>query len=155
MLIAHILAQKGSVVHSIAADATLEEAARELNARRVGAMVILGEDGAVAGVLSERDIVREIAKRGHVALQDRVSSAMTRAVITCSARETLDEALTRMSGRRIRHLPVVDGVQLVGVVSIGDLVARKIEKAEAEAAMMHAYISGNLDQGFANTGNDI
>jgi len=141
MLISHILRDKGGAVHAVDARATLAEAAVELHHRRVGAVVVVDLDGGLAGVLSERDIVREIAKRGASALDESVASAMTRDVITASPHETIDECLARMTDRRIRHLPVLEGRRLVGIVSIGDLVARKIEATQAEAAAMRAYIS--------------
>lgn len=141
MLIAHILKEKGGDVHSVGEHATLCEAARELTARRVGAMVVLSDDGKIVGVLSERDIVRELARRGPGVLNEPVSGCMSRGVITAHPLETLDEALGRMSDRRIRHLPVVERDRLLGIVSIGDLVARKIAEAEQEAAAMRAYIA--------------
>lgn len=141
MLIAHILREKGAAVHAIGSSETLEEAAQVLTRRRVGALVVLDEDETLVGVLSERDIVREVARRGAACLSEPVTSAMTRNVITASANEDLEDALARMSDRRIRHLPVVDGARLIGVVSIGDLVARKIEAATREAEAMRAYIA--------------
>lgn len=141
MLVAHILRDKGGSVHTISAEATLCEAARELTARRVGAVVVLSDTGELAGVLSERDIVRQTARRGVSALNEPVAAAMTREVITASPTETIDQALERMSDRRIRHLPVVEGARLIGIVSIGDLVARKIEEAQKEAEAMRAYIA--------------
>lgn len=141
MLIAHILKDKGAQVLSIGAEASLLEAARMLHQRRVGAVVVLEEEGRLAGVLSERDIVRVAALEGADALNGPVSGAMTRSVITASPDETVDEGLSRMTDRRIRHLPVVERGRLIGVVSIGDLVKRKIEAAQAEAAAMHAYIA--------------
>ena len=141
MLISHILRDKGGVVHVVEAEASLETAAAVLHQRRVGAMVVLDQDGGLAGVLSERDIVREVARRGAAALRDSVASAMSREVITASPHETVDDCLSRMTDRRIRHLPVLENRRLVGIVSIGDLVARKIEAAQAEAAAMRAYIT--------------
>ncbi|MBU6372616.1 MAG: CBS domain-containing protein [Alphaproteobacteria bacterium] len=141
MLISHILRDKGGVVHVIDVEATLAAAAAELTQRRVGAVVVVDRGGGLAGVLSERDIVRVVAKRGGEALQDSVASAMTRDVITASPHETVDECLGLMTDRRIRHLPVLENRRLVGIVSIGDLVARKIEAAQAEAAAMRAYIT--------------
>ena len=141
MLIAHILKEKGGEVHSLLSSVSLCEAARALTAQRVGALVVLDEAGTLVGVLSERDIVREIARRGPSALNDRVGAAMTKDVITAHPMETLDDALARMSDRRIRHLPITDRERLIGIVSIGDLVARKIEEAQNEAAAMHAYIA--------------
>lgn len=141
MLISHILNAKGATVHTIGADGTLLDAARELQLRKVGAVIVTSPTGALEGVLSERDIVRAIASRGPQALTERVEQVMTKAVITAAANETVDEGLTRMTDRRIRHLPVVEGQRLVGVVSIGDLVKHKIEAAEAEAEAMRAYIT--------------
>lgn len=141
MLIVSILKDKGDKVYSLSGQATLEEAAKELNARRVGAIVVLDGDGALAGVLSERDIVREIAKSGPAALSSKVSEAMTKAVITATPDETVDVGMARMTDRRIRHLPVIAGGKLVGIISIGDLVKRKIEEAEAHAEAMKSYIA--------------
>jgi CBS domain-containing protein len=141
MLIVSILKDKGEKVYSLSGEATLEEAARELNARRVGAIVVLDAEGALSGVLSERDIVREIAKSGPKALSQRVSDAMTKAVITATPEETVDAGMARMTDRRVRHLPVIAGGKLVGIISIGDLVKRKIEEAEAHAEAMKSYIA--------------
>lgn len=145
MLIAHVLRDKGAVVHTLSVNATLEEAARELEARRVGALVVIDENGSIIGVFSERDLVREIARRGCAALSDTaVHDAMTRNVITAHVDETIDEGLARMTDRRVRHLPVVDGEGgLIGIVSIGDLVKHRIAVAEAEAAAMQAYIAAH------------
>jgi len=141
MLIAQIIRDKGAVVHTLAASATLEEAARELYEKRVGALVVMSAENAIIGVFSERDLVREIARCGARALQDDVASAMSREVFTAHLEETIDDCLGRMTDRRVRHLPVVDEVRLVGIVSIGDLVKHRIALAEAESAAMQAYIA--------------
>lgn len=141
MLIAHVIRDKGASVHTLPADATLEQAAKELHARRVGALVIVDDGGTLLGVLSERDIVREVAARGAACLADRVGAAMSRDVITAHPDETIDDGLGRMTDRRIRHLPVLSEARLVGIVSIGDLVKHRIATAEAEAAAMQAYIA--------------
>ena len=141
MLIAHVIRDKGGAVHTLAASATLEEAARELNQRNVGALVVMDAEGVIIGVFSERDLVREIANRGAKALGDDVGSAMSREVITAHAQETIDDCLGRMTDRRVRHLPVVEEVRLIGIVSIGDLVKHRIAAAEAESAAMQAYIA--------------
>jgi len=141
MLIAQIIRDKGAVVHTLAASATLEEAARELYEKRVGALVVMDAENAIIGVFSERDLVREIARRGAKALQDDVASAMSREVFTARMEETIDDCLSRMTDRRVRHLPVVEGVRLVGIISIGDLVKHRIALAEAESAAMQAYIA--------------
>lgn len=141
MLIAHILKGKGGGIHAVAETASLHEAARELDERRIGCVVVVDGEGGLAGVLSERDIIRVVARRGAAALDDRVAAAMTRAVITADPNETVDDGLARMTDRRIRHLPVVRDGRLLGLVSIGDLVKHKIEAVEVEAAAMRAYIA--------------
>jgi CBS domain-containing protein len=141
MLIAHVIRGKGAVVHTLSAEATLEDAAKELNQRRVGALVVLDENGGILGVFSERDLVREVAKRGADALGSSVGAAMTREVITAHGDETVDDCLARMTDRRVRHLPVMEEVRLVGIVSIGDLVKHRIAVAEAESAALQDYIA--------------
>lgn len=141
MLIAQVIHNKGGAVHTLPVSATLEEAARELYERRVGALVVLGHEGEIVGVFSERDLVREIARRGATALGKEVGSAMSREVITTHLEETVDACLARMTDRRVRHLPVLEEVRLIGIVSIGDLVKHRIAAAEAESAAMQAYIA--------------
>jgi CBS domain-containing protein len=143
MLIAHVIREKGAVVHTLPAEASLEQAARELLEKRVGARVVLDGAGGIVGVFSERDLVREIARHGADALTAKVGAAMSREVITATAEETIDDCLARMTDRRVRHLPVVREVQLVGIVSIGDLVKHRIAVAEAESAAMQAYIAAH------------
>ncbi|MBL8557680.1 MAG: CBS domain-containing protein [Hyphomonadaceae bacterium] len=141
MLVAQILQGKGGAVHAVAQTATLQEAARELNEKRVGCVVVLDAEGDIIGILSERDIVREVAKHGPKCLDDTVASAMSRGVVTAHLDETVDDCLARMTDRRIRHLPVVGDNRMIGLVSIGDLVKFKIEAVEVEAAAMRAYIA--------------
>lgn len=141
MLIAQIIRDKGAVVHTLAANATLEDAARELTEKRVGALVVMDTESAIIGVFSERDLVREVARRGAEALQDKVFNAMSHEVFTAHPEETIDDCLGRMTDRRVRHLPVVEEVRLIGIVSIGDLVKHRIARAEAESAAMQAYIA--------------
>ncbi len=141
MLIAHVLREKGAAVHTLSAEASLQHAAQELNTRKVGALVVIDLEGELVGVVSERDIVREVAKRGADAMQETVGAVMTRKVITAGMDETIDECLERMTDRRIRHLPVIEAGKLVGIISIGDLVKHRIAAVEAEAAAMQAYIT--------------
>lgn len=140
MILDMILREKGREVYSVAESATLKEAAELLDVRRVGAMVILNEAGHLIGVISERDIVRQVARAGAAALKSTVADAMTRQVVTARPGDTIEQAMNRMTDRRIRHLPVVDGNQLLGVVSIGDLVARRLAEATAEVAAIRSYI---------------
>jgi CBS domain-containing protein len=143
MLIANVLRDKGPVVHTLPCEATLEQAAQELNLRKVGALVVMDADGVIVGVFSERDLVRETARLGAKALSNSVGAAMTRQVVTARMDETIDDCLGRMTDRRVRHLPVVEDGRLIGIVSIGDLVKHRIAAAEAEAAAMQAYITAH------------
>lgn len=143
MLIALVLRDKGADVHTLPASATLQQAAEELLTRRVGALVVVDAEGALIGVFSERDLVREVARRGTVALSTEIGVSMTRNVITAHPNETIDDCLSRMTDRRIRHLPVIDEQGLAGIVSIGDLVKHRIAAAEAESAAMQAYITAH------------
>lgn len=140
MILEQILKEKGAQVYSVAESATLKEAAELLDTRKVGAMVILNEAGGLAGVISERDIVRAVARGGAAALKSSVADSMTRQVVTAKPSETVDSAMDRMTDRRIRHLPVVQGNRLIGVVSIGDLVKWRLAEASAEVAAIRSYI---------------
>lgn len=138
---ASILAHKGADVITAAAEDTIEDAARILTAKNIGAVVILDENGMPAGVLSERDITAAIGRDGALALTMRVSDCMSREVLLCQPADSLDVLMGSMTDRRIRHLPVVEGGRLLGVVSIGDVVKQKIAQAEAETQAMKAYIA--------------
>lgn len=139
MTIAVILGGKGHDVVSIESDASVGDAVTLLAERRVGAVPVL-ESGAVVGVFSERDVIRLLADRGVAALEMGVRDAMTAPAMTVAPSEPVLGALSLMTQRRIRHLPVLDGDALVGVVSIGDLVKHRIDRIEAEAAAMRDYI---------------
>jgi len=141
MTIAAILDAKGRDVVTVDAAAPVRDAVGLLAEHRIGAVVVM-EGGAVAGILSERDLVYCIAKEGAGALDHPVARVMTAPVITVESAVSALGALSNMSKRRIRHLPVVDGSLLAGLVSIGDLVAWRIRKIEEEAEAMRAYIQG-------------
>jgi CBS domain-containing protein len=140
MFLEQILKEKGAQIYSVAESATLKECAELLETRRVGAMVILNEGGSLIGVVSERDIVRNIARSGAAALQCTVGEVMTRKVETARPRDTIESAMERMTDRRIRHLPVVEGGRMIGLVSIGDLVKWRIAEATAEVNAIRSYI---------------
>ena len=140
MILGNILREKGGGVISVAETAPLAEAAKKLDEHRVGAMVILGEAGSVIGVFSERDLVRALAKHGAAALDIPVADCMTRKVVTARRDDTVDQAMNAMTDRRIRHLPVVEGGKLLGIVSIGDLVKCRIAEADAEVDAIRSYI---------------
>lgn len=144
MTIDQILNDKGTEIISVKSTETLLEAAKVLDVKRIGAVVALDEDGGIVGVLSERDIVRLMAREGTVALGMKVGEAMTRNVITVESTTTVDDALQLMTERRVRHLPVLRGGKLSGFVSIGDLVKWKIAETEAEAEAMKSYLSAQF-----------
>jgi CBS domain-containing protein len=141
MNVAIILQYKGDYVHTIEPDARLVDAARELDDKRIGALVVADRFRRVLGVLSERDITREIARRGARALDEPVSAAMTEDVVTASPSDSLEELMDRMTDRRVRHLPVISAGRLVGIVSIGDVVKHRLETAVLEVEAMRQYIT--------------
>ncbi|WP_448659797.1 CBS domain-containing protein [Sphingomonas sp. CJ99] len=139
MTIAAILNGKGSEVVSIPADRPVREAVALLATRRIGCVPVMA-DGAVAGVFSERDVIYALEREGAAALDRPVSELMTAPAITVSPHDAVIAALSLMTQRRIRHLPVVDGGKLVGFVSIGDLVKFRIDRIEQEAEALRSYI---------------
>lgn len=142
MLVADILSAKGHVVFTIAATRTITEAIAELNARNVGALVVVGAGRDVMGIVSERDIIHHIEGNDTAALLAQpVSQCMTPRPLTCSPQDTLESLMQTMTERRVRHIPVLDRGELVGIVSIGDAVKRKIEMTEQEAAALREYIA--------------
>lgn len=142
MLISQILKLKGDTVFTVSPEDSVARAASLLDQRRVGALVVLNPDGKVAGIVSERDIIRIVARRGAEALEGAVSTCMTVDVIYADPGEAVDTLLGRMTDRRIRHLPVCTSVgKLLGIVSIGDLVKSKIAETEAEARSLKEYIT--------------
>jgi CBS domain-containing protein len=142
MLVSQILKQKGDTVFTTEPAATIEAVAGLLHARRVGALVVL-DAGQVAGIVSERDVVRAVANGGPSALQAPVSSCMTKDVLFADPGEMVNSLLGRMTDRRIRHLPVCHNDRLVGIVSIGDLVKFKLSEMEAEAEGLKSYIAAS------------
>lgn len=136
-----ILKDKGHDVLTLKASESLESAARCLDEKKIGAIIATDDAGGIVGVLSERDIVRQVARHGQSALAMQVADAMTRDLVVGHPTETLEQGLSRMTDRRIRHLPIVDGDKLIGIISIGDLVKWKIAETEAEAEAMKSYIA--------------
>ena len=139
MSVKAILQAKGASVLSITSEASGAEAVTMLAKHRIGALPVIN-DGAVLGIFSERDVVYGLAKEGAAALERPVSEVMTTPAMTVDSDCAVLGALSLMSRRRIRHLPVVDSDGLVGFISIGDLVKYRIEKIESEAEAMRSYI---------------
>ncbi|HTT99455.1 MAG TPA: CBS domain-containing protein [Rhizomicrobium sp.] len=142
MQVKHILVVKGRDIVAIASDATLADAASLLARRRIGAVIVRDGKGMLAGILSERDVVRAVAEQGAGALAQPVSAYMTHDVATCGETDTVDELMEMMTQGRFRHVPVKDARDgLIGIVSIGDVVKSRIEETVREAATLRDYIS--------------
>lgn len=139
MTIAAILANKGGDVVSVTPENSVMEAASLLARRRIGALPVM-ENGAVVGIFSERDVIHALESHGIAALERPVGDVMTSPAITVSPADPVMAALSLMTRRRIRHLPVVVDGAVIGVVSIGDLVKYRIDRIEADAAAMRDYI---------------
>jgi len=137
----HILQSKGADVFAVTDVMTVKEAVDVLGEKNIGAVIVKDAGGAVSGIFSERDVVRRLKSDGPGVLARPVSDCMTRKPITCSIETDLDELMSLMTTKRIRHVPVVNGEELVGLVSIGDVVKRKIENAEREAEALKEYIA--------------
>jgi len=141
MTVKSILDAKGRDVVTIEPEATLHEAACLLGLRRIGAAVVTRADRTILGILSERDIVRLLGERGADALAMNVREAMTSKVSTCRESSTINEVMEVMTHGRFRHLPVEKDGKLDGIVSIGDVVKRRIEDVEREAEQIREYIA--------------
>ena len=135
-----ILSLKGSHVTTIEPTATLEAAVAILAKHRIGALVVLGADQRVIGILSERDIVRSLAELGAGALTTPLAQVMTRKVVTCDEAETVAGVMERMTTGKFRHVPVLEQDRLVGIVSIGDIVKHRLSEIEHESAALRDYI---------------
>jgi CBS domain-containing protein len=140
MTVSIILADKGRDIVTIEPSASLTEAVKLLAEKRIGAALILGADRRIAGIISERDIVRALAERGRPALEEPVSRSMTRKVETCNESEPVANIMERMTAGKFRHMPVVDQGRLVGVVSIGDIVKHRVQEMERDSVAMRDYI---------------
>ncbi len=139
MTIAQVIAGRGEV-WSCNADDNVSDAVAQMAEHRIGALPVRDGQSAVAGIFSERDMMRCLHKHGEAALHMKVRDMMTAPVITITPQTTVLEGLALMTQRRFRHLPVVEGGKMVAFVSIGDLVKHRIDKIEAEADAMRVYI---------------
>ena len=140
MRIADVLKTKGAAVSTITPDMTISELLATLVARNVGAMVVVSSAGLV-GIVSERDVVRQLHVHGASVLSRPISKIMTSAVATCTKADTVDEISMLMTKHRVRHVPVLDGKKLIGIVSIGDVVKTRMGELEAEQQQLQSYIT--------------
>ncbi len=141
MKIAELLRNKSQEVFKVGSHQCIADAAVKLSEKKIGALLVEDQGGAIVGILSERDIVRGMGPHGADLHDVAVAELMTKDVIRCSPGDTVNEAMVMMSDRRIRHLPVFDGDELVGFISINDLVRCRIKEMQDEADAMRAYIS--------------
>ena len=140
MTVKTILSVKGSEVITIGPTATLEEAIATLARNRIGALVVLGADQRVIGILSERDIVRALSEHGAGALKQPLAQTMTRVVVSCCEADTVSDLMERMTRGRFRHIPVLEQERLVGIISIGDVVKQRLGEMERESEALRDYI---------------
>jgi CBS domain-containing protein len=140
MIVKNILASKGGNVITINPAADVMAASKLMAERGIGAVIILGADHRIVGILSERDIVQALAEHGAAVLREPVSRVMTREVKTCSEDDTIGDLMGRMTTGRFRHLPVVKQGKLIGIVSIGDVVKSRVEEIDQEAKALRDYI---------------
>lgn len=141
MNVRQILTEKGSqAIETIAEDQSVAAAAAKLAQLRIGALVVAGDGKDLAGIVSERDLVRALAAQGASCMERPVSEFMTRSVVCAEPTDSLDEVLQMMTEKRFRHMPVKDGDSLVGVISIGDAVKARIEGLERENAALADWI---------------
>lgn len=140
MRVSDILRHKGTEVVTVAPTTSVEAATRLLGERGIGALVVSTDGRQVAGIVSERDVVRHLASVGRDGLDASVADLMTTAVRTCEPGQSLDELMASMTEGRFRHMPVVVDGSLAGIVSIGDVVARRVAELEDESARLHDYI---------------
>jgi len=142
MNVKNMLGRKGGKVHTISPDTNIIDAARNLCEAKVGALVVSDDGTTIRGILSERDIVRVVGLDGPAALGWPVSKVMTVDVHTCGLEDRVNELMSIMTERRIRHIPVLEDGKMVGLISIGDVVKNRMEEMEADSEAMHAYIAG-------------
>ena len=141
MSVSQILGVKGRSIITATANETVQSIAQKLSQHRIGAVVVVDDKDAIAGIVSERDIVRALAEHGAKSMAMPVSGIMSKTVRTCKAGDGERELMALMTTHRIRHLPVVEGGKLAGMISIGDIVKFRIEAIEREAEEMKSYIA--------------
>lgn len=144
MLVKQILDSKSDKqILTIDPGATVSDVAKVLSERRIGALVVTDKDGRTVGIISERDIVRELGRKGSACLSLAVDRLMSRSVVTCTEDATADQALAKMTKGRFRHLPVVSGEKMVGLVSIGDVVKACLLDVSMEKEALEGMIMGH------------
>jgi CBS domain-containing protein len=143
MLVSQILKTKSDdAVVTMAPGSSVAQAAELLSSRRIGAIIVSADGEHVAGILSERDIVRELGRKGPACMSETVDAIMTRKIIGCGREETADQVLQKMSDGRFRHMPVMDGDKMIGLISIGDVVKARLSELSMEKEALEGMIKG-------------
>lgn len=142
MLVSDILKTKGTNVVTVAPDTPVGAAVATLAEKRIGCIVVTTDGGALAGILSERDVVRMLAEQGGDVLDEPVSALMTAKVVTCTPSQTIADVMEMMTSGRFRHVPVLQDGRLAGMISIGDVVKFRLEETEEEVRQLAAYVAG-------------
>ncbi len=140
MFVSDILSQKGGLVFSVTPRTTLAQITDQLSTRRIGSVLVLEGEDHVEGIVSERDVVRALAQQGTAALELEAREIMTRDVVTCDPDDSIEQVMATMTRGRFRHLPVVRHGELLGLVSIGDVVKARLEETAHETEALKAYI---------------
>lgn len=140
MFVSDILSRKGGLVYTITPGTSVAQISQQLSTRRIGSVLVLDAEGSVAGIVSERDLVRAFASHGAAAMEFEAGKIMTRDVVTCDPDDSIDHVMEQMTRGRFRHLPVVRHGELLGLVSIGDVVKARLEEAHHESEALRAYI---------------
>ena len=139
MTVRAILDTKGHQIESVEPDARLSSAIKTLAERKIGAVLVMSED-RIEGILSERDIVRVLGERGAAVLDEPVGAVMTRKVVSCKQADTVAAIMEMMTSGKFRHLPVIEEGRVVGLISIGDIVKRRVQEYETEQEALQNYI---------------
>ena len=142
MRISDVLARKGSLVATVRPTTTINDALDKLAEHNIGALIVKDADGEIVGIVSERDIVRALPQRGPEVLNAEVSEIMTSPLVTATPHTDVVDAMRSMTDKRVRHLPVLDDGELVGIVSIGDIVKNRIDELQAATDQLTHYITG-------------
>ena len=140
MFVSDILSQKGGLVYTIAPGTTVAQISQQLSTRRIGSVLVMADADRVAGIVSERDVVRAMARHGAEALAFEARQVMTRDVKSCHPDDSIEHVMGLMTRGRFRHLPVLDHGELIGLISIGDVVKARLEETQHETEALKAYI---------------
>ena len=143
MFVSDILAQKGGLVFTVTPGTSIAQLSQQLSTRRIGSVLVLDGEGSVAGIVSERDLVRALASHGAKAMELEARQVMTREVVTCDPDDSIDRVMQPMTQGRFRHLPVIDRDTLVGLISIGDVVKARIMAQDVAVESLTAYVAGS------------